>query len=208
MIKYKWQICFILPVESEQMEELFDMGQKGPERTDVNLWIFPHLKEFLVIDLRSETPRVTLLNTDDVFDAAVFNKIEEGFSQILREQSDYPFAHLMDLPLRVEELVRETGMLSILDKLGQKGSGEEFPTVGVFVVSGAALTIDPEQIGHALRSVLGDEADPEVVVETSNLLKRLLAEESQVVKRIDRHELREAVEDQSPMFLTLWQRRN
>ena len=103
----------------------------------------------------------------------------------------------MDLPLRVEELVRETGMLSILDKLGQKGSGEEFPTVGVFVVSGAALTIDPEQIGHALRSVLGDEADPEVVVETSNLLKRLLAEESQVVKRIDRHELREAVEDQS-----------
>ena len=53
-------------------------SRKVPERTDVNLWIFPHLKEFLVIDLRSETPRVTLLNTDDVFDDAVFNKIEEG----------------------------------------------------------------------------------------------------------------------------------
>ena len=104
--------------------------------------------------------------------------------------------------------MREAGMLSILDKLGQKGAGDEFPTVGVFVVSGAALTIDPEEIGQAAHSVLGEEADPEVVVETSNLLKRLLAEERQVVKRIDRHELREALEDQSPMFLTLWERRN
>ena len=99
MIKYKWQICFNVPVECEHMEELFDMGQKGPEHTDVNLWIFPHLKEFLVIDLRPETSRVTLLNTDEIFDDTVFNKIEQGFSQILREQSDYPFAHLMDLPL-------------------------------------------------------------------------------------------------------------
>ena len=41
------------------MEEIFDMGQKSPERTDVNLWIFPHLKEFLVIDLSPNPPKDT-----------------------------------------------------------------------------------------------------------------------------------------------------
>ncbi len=191
-----------------EMEEIFDMGQKSHERTDVNLWIFPHLKEFLVIDLRGGNPRVTVLNTAAVFDDAVFNKIEDDFNRILREHPDYPFAHLMDLPIRVEEMVREAGMLSILDKLGDMGTGEEFPTVGVFVVSGAALTINSEQVTDALRSVLGEEAGPDLVVETTGLLQRLIAEERQVVKQIDQQELRDAVEDQSPIFLTLWERRN
>ena len=190
------------------MEEIFDMGQKSPERTDVNLWIFPHLKEFLVIDLRGGNPRVTVLNTATVFDDAVFNRIEEDFNRILREHADYPFAHLMDLPLRVEEMVRETGMLSILDKLGDRGTEDQFPTVGVFVVSGAALTINSEQVADALSSVLGEGAGPDLVAETTDLLQRLVAEERKVVKQIDQQELRDAVEDQSPMFLTLWERRN
>ena len=127
-------------------------------------------------------PRVTVLNTAAVFDDAVFNKTEDDFNRILREHPDYPFAHLMDLPIRVEEMVREAGMLSILDKLGDMGTGEEFPTVGVFVVSGAALTINSEQVTDALRSVLGEEAGPDLVVETTGLLQRLIAEERQVVK--------------------------
>ncbi len=190
------------------MEELYDLGQRSPESTDINLWIFPHLKEFLTIDLRWDTPTATVLNTADVFSEAFFTQIERDFGQMLREIADYPFAHLLDLPLRVEELVRETGMQSILERLGRRGKGDEYPTVAVFIVSGAALTMDAQQIDSAFRSILGDGADPALVLECSKLLERLIAEEHKVVKRIGRQELREALEEQSPNFFTLWERRN
>ena len=190
------------------MEELFDLGQKGPERTDISLWIFPHLREFLAVDLRWDPPQATLLNTADVFGDNFFSSIEGGFSHILREHIDYPFAHLIDLPLKIEELVRETGMLAILERLGRKGAEDEFPTVGVLIVSGAALTMNPEQIELAFRSLLGEEADPAIIQECSDMLGKLLVAEHEVVKRLDRQELREAMEEQSPMYLTLWERRN
>ena len=190
------------------MEELFNLGHQGPERTDISLCIFPHLTEFLAVDLRSNTPKVALLNTSEVLGDAFFDNIEHGFSHILREQTAHPFAHLIDLPLKVEELVRETGMMSILDKLGASSNPDEFPTVAVFILSGAALTMSSNQISVAFRSLLGDNADPSVLLECTNLLERLISEEQGLVKRIDREELREAMEDQSPNFFTLWERRN
>ena len=190
------------------MEEPLDLGQKGPGRADVSLCIFPHLTEFMVVDLRREVPQVTVLNTSDIFGEAFFNKVEEGFSGILRERTDHPFAHLIDLPLRMEELVRETGMISILDRLDGGALEEEFPTVAVFILSGAALSLDKQQISLAFQSLLGDDTDSTFAFECSGLLEGLMAEEQQVVKRIDQEELREALEEQSPNFFTLWERRN
>ena len=190
------------------MEELFDLGQNSPERTDISLCIFPHLKEFLAIDLRWETPRVALLDTAEVFGDTFFNQVEHEFSEVLRERTEHPFAHLIDLPVRVEELVRETGMLSILDRLGDTEKEDEFPTVAVFIISGAALSMNTQQIGYAFRSLLGQDADESIVLECSNLLRRLMSKEHEVVKQIDREELREALQDQSPNFFTLWERRN
>ncbi len=190
------------------MEELFNLGREGLERTDINLWIFPHLAEIMAIDLRWGSPKVAVLEAENLFGDSFFSRVEQGFSQILRERTEYPFAHLIDLPVKVEELIRETGMMAILDKLGHQEGEGEFPTLAVFIVSGAALSMTPEQIGHACRSILGDEADPAVVLESSNFLETLMAKEHGVVKRIDREELREALEDQSPNFFTLWDRRN
>ena len=190
------------------MEELFDLGQKNPERTDISLCIFPHLKEFLAIDLRQESPRVTLLNATDIFGEPFFSNMEEGFRQMLREGNEHPFAHLLDLPLRVEELVREMGMLSILDRLGREEKEDEFPTVAVFIVSGAALTMDSQQIALAFRSMLGEDADPAIALWCANSLKRLITEEREVVKQIDQQELRDALEEESPNYFTLWERRN
>ena len=190
------------------MEELFDLGQKGPEHTDISLCIFPHLREFVAIDLRWDSPQVRLLKAEDVFADHFFDRIEQGFSQILRERTDHPFAHLIDLPLKVEELVREAGMVSILARLGEREGDGEFPTVAVFIISGAALAMNSKQIGLAFRSLLGEKADQAAIEECSGLLERLIAEEHEVIKRLDQEELRDALEEQSPNFFTLWERRN
>ena len=190
------------------MEELFDLGQKGPERTDISLCVFPHLREFLAIDFRRGSPIVTLLDAADILGESFFSRIEEGFSQMLRENTEHPFAHLIDLPLRVEEHLRETGMLSILEKLGNGGGEAEYPTVAVFIISGAALSMDSRQITHAFGALLGEDAAEDVVLECSNMLEKLISEEHEVVKQIDQQELREALEEQSPNYFTLWDRRN
>ena len=45
------------------MEELFDAGLGGSERVDINLWIFPHLREFLAVDLRWDDPKVRIMDS-------------------------------------------------------------------------------------------------------------------------------------------------
>jgi len=190
------------------MEELFNLGQKGPDRTDISLCIFPHLQEFLAVDMRTETPRVALMNTQDVFGDSFLGRVEQGFGSILRDGGDYPISHLMDLPLRVEELVRETGMLSILERLGEVRKDDELPTVAVFIISGAALAMTSEQILHAFQSLMGDKATADIVQECSTFLERLISEEQAVAKRLDQKHLREALEEQSPNYFTLWERRN
>ena len=190
------------------MEELFDIGQGGPERADISLCIFPHLREFLVFDLRRDEPRATLLSATEVFDEPFLDKLEQGFREIARQPTEHPFAHFMDLPLRVEELVREVGMLTILDRLGDGWVEGEFPTVAVYIITGAALTMTPQQISVTLRSMLGNGAGASILSQCSEMLERLIGEEHDVAKRSERHELRQALEDQSPSFFTLWERRN
>ena len=99
-------------------------------------------------------------------------------------------------------------MVSILERLGVWGTEDEFPTVAVFLIGGAALTMKFEQVSFALRSLLGEGADPDIVLEASEILGRLIDEEQEVAKRIDRQELRDALEEQSPNFFTIWERRN
>ena len=190
------------------MEELFDAGPDGSERVDINLWIFPHLREFLAVDLRWDDPRVRIMDSSEVFGDAFYQRMEDGFGRALREGTDYPFAHLIDLPLRVEELVRDAGMLMVLDCLGRTDGGDELPTVAVYIVSGAALGMNEEQISSAFDSIVASRAEPRFVDECSRMLKDLISQEHEVVKRLDRQELSQALEDQSPNFFTLWERRN
>ena len=100
------------------MDELFDSPLPGGQRSDIQICIFPHLKEFLTVDLREGGPRVTLLETDEVFTDDFFNSVDEEISASVRDQGDFPFAHLINLPMRVEEAVRETAMTYILERLG------------------------------------------------------------------------------------------
>ncbi len=190
------------------MEDLFDLSHKGLERADVNLCIFLHLSEFLTIDLRWETPRVMALSASDILDNHFFSRVEEEFSRALREPGEHPFAKLMDLPLRLEEHVRETGMLAILEKLEGPVNGVETPTVAIFVIGGTSLEMTVQELAIASQALVGETADPDVTNECATLLKRLISEEQEVFKRINQQELMEALEDQSPRYFTLWERRN
>jgi len=191
------------------MEELFNAQLPGGERPDIQLCIFPHLREFLVIDLRPQQPRVLLLNTADVFNGEFFRSVEAEFSEALREETEYPFAHLINLPLRLEEAVRETAMTFILDRLGfHPDSDDQFPTVVVFIVSGGALAVHSEHVLDGLRELLRDRSAGPAPSAWDQVLSRLVSEENNVLQKLNRVELTEALSGDSPDYFTLWESRN
>lgn len=179
------------------------------ERPDIMLYIFPHLHEFLVVDLRDNNSEVILLNVDEVFDAEFFRGLEEEFSRTLREGNIYPFAHVINLPLRLEEIVRNVAMTSILERLGvDTFDDEELPTVVVFIISGGALSMHSEKLVSSLRELLGDYPGGSNISQWEGVISRLVREENQVLKDLSYHELTEALRDDSPDYFTLWENRN
>ena len=107
------------------MEDLFKGQLPEGERPDLQIYIFPHLQEFLTIDLREDSPQVLLLNTYQVFGEDFFKTVEKEFSLMIREENEFPFAHLINLPLRLEEIIRGIAMNYILERLGIDPEDEE-----------------------------------------------------------------------------------
>jgi len=190
------------------MEELFDSALPDGKRPDIQLCVFPHLREFLVIDLREEQPRLLLLNASEVFDQDFFESVEAEFSHAVREESEFPFAHLINLPLRMEELIREVAMTTILERLGVQPDAEEVPSVVVFIISGEALAMQSEGLVEGLKELLGDVPGEPVVQEWQELLSRLVAAEQAALQQVNQQELTEALKGDSPDFFTLWEHRN
>ena len=191
------------------MQDLFNTQLPGGERPDIQLCIFPHLKEFLVLDLRESNPQVLLLNSSEIFVEDFFATVETEFSQMLRAENDHPFAHLIDLPMVVDELVRNTAMTAILNRLGIHIHHEDqIPTVIVFIVSGGALSSQPDIVLDGLRNLLKEHSGDETVAQWEGTVSRLVAEEGEALQEQNQQELTATLGGQSPDYFSLWENRN
>ena len=181
------------------------------ERPDLLLYIFPHLPEFLAVDLRDDLfPKVVLLHTDEVFQERFFNFLETEFAGAIRDSGGFPFAHLINLPLRLEEIIRGVAMSSIMERLEvpPPESDDDWPTVVVFIVSGGALAMHSERLLHSLRELLRAEPGDPYLTEWEGVLSRLVKEENAELQKLSQQELTEAMRDDSPDYFTLWENRN
>ena len=181
------------------------------ERPDVMLYIFPHLPEFLAVDLRDDLlPKVVLLHTDEVFQERFFKFLETEFAGVIRDSGGFPFAHLINLPLRMEEIIRGVAMSSIMERLEvpPPESDDDWPTVVVFVISGGALAMHSERLLHSLRELLRAEPGDPYLTEWEGVLSRLVSEENAELQKLSQQELTEAMRDDSPDYFTLWENRN
>ena len=191
------------------MEDLFKGSLPEGEHPDLQLYVFPHLRQFLVIDLREGLPSVTLLNTSDVFGEEFFKMVEAEFSSTIREESEFPFAHLINLPLRLEEIIRGVAMTFILEHLGIDPDDEEqLPSVVVFIISGGALAMHSEKLIESVKTFLGTFSEESAVAHWEDVLTRLVAEENAALQKINQQELAEAMRGDSPDYFTLWENRN
>jgi len=191
------------------MDELFKGYLPEGEQPDIQIYIFPHLQEFLTIDLREGSPQVMLLNTEEVFSEEFFESVEKEFSLAVREDNEFPFAHLINLPLRLEEIIRGVAMNFILEQLNiDPGDDEHIPSIVVFVISGGALAMHSEKLVQSVQEFLGTFPVDQESVRWAGVLARLVKQENEALQEINQQELTEALSADSPDYFTLWENRN
>ena len=195
--------------KADRMEQLFNPQLPGGGRPDIQLCIFPHLAEFLVIDSREENPQVLVLHTDDVFNEQFYRTVESEFSEALRSSGEFFFSHLINLPIVIDEIVRDIAMTFILDRLGlQVDDEDKIPSVVVYVVSGGALAAHTGRILAGLNdlihsSFIGSEADW-----WEHTIADLVERETAILQKLNERQVAEALKGDSPDYFTLWESRN
>jgi hypothetical protein len=174
---------------------------------DITLAIFPHLREFIVVDTRGPAA-VRMLSVDEVFTDEYYRTVESEFSDVLREGGERPFLHLMHLPNQVDDIVRGVAMHYILERLGVDLHDEDhLPEVVVFVISGPTLAIPTEQVVAGFAEMLGDKLDPIEVDRWTVELGRLIEQETKSFPATA-EVLGETMTDETLDPYYIWQNRN
>ena len=152
---------------------------------------------------------MNLLSTEVIFTDRFYSSVEHEFSLVARRETGAPFSHLINLPLRMEELIRDISMSFILESLGiDPDDDESVPSVVVFVISGGALAVQSERLVDNLNSLIGSEMLKSNGYEWEGVLSRLVAEENEALNKINRDELSEAFGGDSHDYFSLWENRN
>lgn len=190
------------------MEPFFNPGLPEGSYPEIQLCIFPHLREFLVFDARSQDPQVQLLRAIDVFNDDFFRMVEAEFSQSLRETGEFPFSHLMNLPMHLEDSIRDIAMTVILERLGVAMDEEELPGVVVYVVSGGALSTQSDLVLEGLKELLNTHFSADVAHQWGGKITEMVAEEKEILQRLNQQQLTDALRGDTPDYFTLWDSRN
>ena len=201
------------------MEQFFNPAHPDAGFPDIQLCIFPHLREFLVFDTRLGQPQVRSLSTDEVFGDEFFRAVEHEFSHALREMGDYPFAHLMNVTMHFEEAIREVAMMFILERLGVKlGGGPDFlgpddhdfemPSVVVYVVTGSTVSAHTDVVLNALQELLLNPSADESLPDWKQRVAEMAAQESEIMQRLNREDLMQALKGDAPDYFALWDNLN
>ena len=191
------------------MEQLFNPQLPGDERPEIQLCIFPHLPEFLVIDSRQQNPQVMLLNTEDVFDEEFYRAVEAEFSETLRASKEFLFSHFINLPITTEETVRDIAMTFILDRLGvQVDDEDDIPSVVVYVVSGGALTTHSGKILDGLNDLIQNSLESPESEEWRQTISDLIDRETFIMQKLNEQQMADSLKSDSPDYFTLWESRN
>ena len=175
---------------------------------DITLAIFPHLREFLVIDTRESGANIEVMSTEAVFNDEYYRAVESEFGALLREGGDRPFLHLMHLPGQLDDILRGVAMNFILDRLGVDFHDEEnLPEVVVFVISGPTLAIPQDQVVAGFEEMLSQRLGGADTQRWARTLADLIQRETEAFPATN-DVLGESMTDESLDPYYIWQNRN
>ncbi len=177
------------------------------ESADIHISIFPHLDEFMAIDLRNrQEPQVRVVSTGEFLTPEYYLELEKQISEMLRAPGP-PFMALMALPARVQALLQQKGVERLAKLFDGEGQERKESRISLFLCTGPILNMSDDEISSALSGFFQDRFPGPFVDECNSTFRRLLAREKEMVLQRERDELRRAVLGESDQFFTLWQDR-
>jgi hypothetical protein len=179
----------------------------------ITMCVFPHLKEFVVVDARSalpDGPSVHVFSFADVFTTEFRANLVTGFSGLIH-QDDAGLMEMIGLPEEVESLVRTESMkrvVCMLNHVAGIDSRDVEGGVGVLFFARGLLSIAPEQLKVAMNDLFNKSLTDSQMSRLNSELTRLIEEERTAENKIRQKEMAQLIQGSSGSFLTLWQNEN
>jgi len=185
------------------------MFESDRPTAEIMLCIFPHLKEFVVVDARPDRPggpTVLNLSLSNVLGEKFFTDLETDFSKIIRRH-DIGFLELMAIPQQVEAVIRSVSLRRIVEELGipEPVSGDQPGSVGVLFFAGSLLSFDSYQLRGALREMFAVKLGPIVFDELCEQLLAMADQERKSVSGNTPKDLAGLITGSSAQYVTLWE---
>ncbi|NQU97620.1 MAG: hypothetical protein HQ548_08250 [Chloroflexi bacterium] len=184
----------------------FDMGKDS----QLTLCIFPHLREFVVVDARGdlpERPRISTFEIDEVLERGFYDGVESDFASLLR-RSQNPFLSLMSIPQEVEGVVRTHVLRAILSKVNSDLPGEPAESSGsvaVLFFTGPLLGMGEDELSRAAKELFGDALPAELVETCIEQMCLLARREREAETALSRTDLPSLIKGESDRYVTLWE---
>jgi len=187
------------------------MGQFGAENSSgLTLCIFPHLREFVVVDARADLPRRPRVSThriDEILDGDFYCEVEEGFASLLR-RSNNPFLGLMNVSQEVEGMVRTHLLRAILSRVnGDLDDETEDASGGVAVLffAGPLLGMGEPELARAATDLFEDSLPRGLLESCTEQLCLLARREREAEKTLSNTDLPSLIKGESDRYVTLWE---
>jgi hypothetical protein len=190
---------------------MFHSGRK--READITLCLFPHLREFIAIDVRDELPdgpAVRLLSLDDVFTAEFRKSLETGFAQLVSDESP-GLMDMIGLPQEVEAMVRAESLKRIIRSLNES-AGARMPVtpggIGALFFARGLLAIHREQLETAMHELFAASLTPGQLDMLTAELRRLIEEEKSAEESARQNEMASLITGRGDSFMTIWESGN
>ena len=184
---------------------------QNENNASITLCIFPHLKDFVVIDARCDLPgrpAILSLQVRDILGEKFFAGIEGEFSALLRK-SDKPFLRLIGVSQEVESLIRTHSLRAILERLNKDlpdQPTDSLASIGLLFFTGPILSMDQNQLHHAGKELFGEQLSDELMQEAINILSSLARDERTAEANSSMANIGDLITGESGAFATIWEK--
>ena len=178
------------------------------KNSDITLCIFPHLKEFLVIDTRSgkdkfDEKSVFSLSLDKLLDNKFYNEITDEFSNLIRND-DLDFMKLISLPQKIEKLIRNEIIKIIINEVGI--FEDNLSQIGIIFFNKEILQLSKDQLQNALCEIFADKTDNDFIENLSDKIMKLIKLEIDFVKNNYKSNIENIINENDDSYITLWKK--
>ena len=176
----------------------------------LTLCIFPHLREFVVVDARPdlpERPRISTFGIDEVLDHEFYGGVEGDFASLLR-QSDNPFLGLMNISQEVEGMVRSHLLRAVLSKVNSDLDGEAaeaLASVAVLFFTGPLLGMGERELSRAAKHLFGNTLPAQLLEACIEQMCLLARREREAETAHSRTDLPSLIKGEGSQYVTLWE---